>query len=627
VTFENSVAVFFVAEGRELGMSSKTIKTGTLFRTFPLDRGDSGLRIDEKKRTVELSFSSEEPIERYFGVEILDHGPGSVRLDRLNKGGPLLVDHDPKDPVGVVERVSVGRDRKGRAVVRFGQSDRAKDVFRDVSDGIRRNVSVGYQIHRMVPEGENEGVKTYRAVDWEPMEISLVSVPADTTVGVGRAHQLNTTIEISERSSVMEESGKYKQSKDNGVHSERNRVREILAYGKQFGCADEAQRAIEDGMSVDAFRKIVMERIRANGPVPMVQSGTEELGFGRNDRKKYSLLKAIRLLVDQKFARDYDGIELEASRELERRLGRETRGILVPLRDIGPDFIKRDITVGGTGQYLVGTDVLAGDFIDVLRNRSFVMQAGARLLSQLVGDVSIPKKSASATAYWLNADGTSSITESTPTFGAVQMTPKTVAGLVDISHKQLIQSSPDVENLVRDDLADTIAVAVDLAALAGTGADNQPTGILNTSGIGSNTYANGGSPDYADILTLESDVAAANADVSGCAYFTTPAMRATLKQVFSNATYGEIPCWTSGKEPGTGMMNGYRAFATSQMPSGYVLFGDFSQLLVGEWGILQLAADPYGTNFAKGTVSVRAMYDVDMGVRHAGAFSELHEAA
>ena len=140
------------------------INTGDLFRTFNLNRES----VDAETRTVDLAFSSEEPVERWFGNEILDHNPNAIRLGRLNGGGAVLVDHDPSDHVGVVESVSVDGDRVGRATVRFGNSARATEIFNDVMDGIRKHVSVGYRIHRMVMEEEKEGAESYRALDWEP---------------------------------------------------------------------------------------------------------------------------------------------------------------------------------------------------------------------------------------------------------------------------------------------------------------------------------------------------------------------------------------------------------------------------------------------------------------------------
>ena len=143
--------------------------------------------VDEAARTVELAFSSETPIPQWWGIEILDHAPSSIRLDRIMRSGPVLVDHDRRDHVGVVLSVSIGADKVARAVVRFGKSVRASEVFQDIVDGIRTGVSVSCQVFAAIRESETDGVPTYRITDWESYEISIVSVPADIEVGVGRS--------------------------------------------------------------------------------------------------------------------------------------------------------------------------------------------------------------------------------------------------------------------------------------------------------------------------------------------------------------------------------------------------------------------------------------------------------
>ena len=143
--------------------------------------------VNVEARTVELAFSSEEPYERWFGIEVLSHAKGAIRLARLQNRGAVLMDHNTRDQIGVVESVELGTDRVARAVVRFGKSERAEEIFQDVQDGIRAHVSVGYMVHSWkVEEGKGDAPSTYTALDWEPLEISIVSVPADPTVGIGR---------------------------------------------------------------------------------------------------------------------------------------------------------------------------------------------------------------------------------------------------------------------------------------------------------------------------------------------------------------------------------------------------------------------------------------------------------
>jgi HK97 family phage major capsid protein len=203
---------------------------------------------DKKARTVELSFSSETPIERSWGIEILDHGKKSVRLDRLRNGGPLLVDHDTRDIVGVIESARVDADLTGRAVVRFGKSARAEEVFQDVLDGIRSNASVAYIIHDAKEVSSGAGVPTYRITDWEPLEISLTSVPADASVGVGRS--------MGNPSTQFKEQHKME---DTQVRAERQRTSDILTIGREYDAVALAERAVQDGTSLADFQLQVLE--------------------------------------------------------------------------------------------------------------------------------------------------------------------------------------------------------------------------------------------------------------------------------------------------------------------------------------------------------------------------------
>lgn len=159
-----------------------------LQRTFHLGRALRSTAIDLQARTVELAFSSETPVERWDGMEVLSHKAGACRLDRLNHGGAVLVNHDCDDQVGVVEEARIDSDRVGRAVVRFSQGEQGSEIFQDVVDGIRQLVSVSYLIHAMELTSKGGGEPdTYTVTDWEPLEISIVSVPADASVGVGRS--------------------------------------------------------------------------------------------------------------------------------------------------------------------------------------------------------------------------------------------------------------------------------------------------------------------------------------------------------------------------------------------------------------------------------------------------------
>lgn len=615
----------------------ETLKIGKQFRSFIISRDD----IDNNKRTVALSFSSESPVERWFGYEILDHDNGAVDLKRLKRGGALLIDHDTRNQVGVIEEVLIDQaDRKGRAIVRFGRSAKAEEIFQDVTDEIRKNVSVSYVVHEMrLEKEEKDGPNTYRVTRWEPLEVSFVSIPADLTVGVGRAEESEKEIRVLIPDKKPQEQTPEEQKKEAEMEievkaieeetrkAEQHRVAEILAIGEKHKCHDLARRAITDGKSIDEFKTIVLEKVYK---AKEIETPDPSIGMSEKEVAQFSILRAINAILNH----SWKGAELErdASEAVAKRLGKNPQGFFVPI-----DVLKRDLVKGtaSAGGYTVATDLLAASFIEMLRNKMIVRSLGATILGGLVGDIAIPKTTGGATAYWVAESGAP--TESQQTFGQVALAPKTVGAYTDISRKLLLQSSIDVEGFVRADLATALALAIDLAAINGSGASNQPTGILNTTGIGDVAGGtNGAAPTYAHIIELETDVAIANADIGSLAYLSNAKARGKLKNTFTNATYGEIPLWQNAAEAGRGVLNGYRAEVSNQVPSDLdkgtsvgvcsaIIFGNWSDLIVGEWGALDVLVDPY-TGGTSGTVRVRVLQDVDIAVRHAESFSAMKDA-
>ena len=151
--------------------------------------------VEGKERTFRLSFSSEEPYERWYGTEILDHSEGAVDLTRLNTIGVMLYNHDRDDVLGKVDRAWIENGR-GEAEVTFDSDDKAEVIYQKVKGGTLKGVSVGYLVesweevmpNKQSADGKYTGPCSI-ARKWAPFEISIVSVPADPTVGVGRSRQ------------------------------------------------------------------------------------------------------------------------------------------------------------------------------------------------------------------------------------------------------------------------------------------------------------------------------------------------------------------------------------------------------------------------------------------------------
>lgn len=579
------------------------------------------IAVDVETRSIEFPFSSELPVERWFGNEVLSHKSGSADLTRLNDGAPLLFNHNPDEIIGVVERAWINDDKRGYAKVRFAKTARADEVLGMVNDGILRNVSFGYRIQD-VTESVKEGQSTYTATRWEPYEISMVTVPADHTVGVGRAETdevraVNVTRDDPEPAQPADQPGETMSEQHVDVEviatqaaeAERSRITAITALGERFKQPELARTLIDSGKSLDESRAAILESIQVEQkPV----TGKEaDIGLTQKEVREYSFLRAMNALANpgDRAAWEAAAFEREVSEAGAKAAGKAARGLFVPSEILRH---KRDLTAGtnNAGGFTVSTDLMASSFIELLRNRAVVMRAGATMMSGLVGNVAIPKQSAAATAYWVAEN--SAPTESQQTLAQVTLSPKTVGAWTDISRRLLIQSSIDVEAMVRRDLASVIALAIDTAALYGTAADNQPRGLKNQTGINTKDFA-ATNPTFAELVSMETEVATDNADIGSMAYLFNPAQRGALKTTEKAANTAQF-VW----EPGN-TVNGYRTEVSNQVTAGDVFFGNFADLLIGMWSGLDLMVDPYAGATA-GTVRVIALQDVDIAVRNAVSF-------
>lgn len=564
--------------------------------------------VDAGKRRVKVAVSSEEPVERSFGIEILDHKPGSIDLSFLNSGrAPLLLDHDPTKQIGVVESVTLdGSARRLRATVRFGKNGLAKEVFDDVEDSIRGNISVGYQINKL----EKEGKDTFRAVSWMPMEVSIVSIPADRTVGVGRsaADDLTTTVNATPIKEATMAEFDMDAVKAEAARTASKETAEMFRLAAAHNKRELADKAVAAGRSLAEFRGELLDAI-GNKPLD-----TQDVGLTSKEVRKFSLMAAIRAMANptDRRAQDEARFEFEASAAAQRANGTESRGLMIPT-DVLRTWAKRDLNTTDDSA-LIAQDFRGGDFIDVLRNASSVMQAGSTMLSGLKGNVTIPKKTAASSAGWISTEG-GAASESEFTDGSVTMSPKTLGAFTDLTRLMMMQSSPDIEALVRDDLSRAIALAIDLGALQGSGLSGQPTGIKNVSGVNKPTSFAAASPTFAEVVALETAVAEDNALLGNLAYILPAGMYGALKTTAKASGQGLFVV----EQPGN-TINGYRAIVSNQVTAGDLFFGNFADLLIGMYGGLDILVDPYSSS-STGNVRIRAMQTVDVAVRNAVSFA------
>ena len=586
-------------------------------------------------RTFEFPFSSEYPVKRYFGNEVLSHEDGAPDFMRLNDGAPFLFNHDPDKVIGVVERAYLDDEKKrAYAKIRFSRSDFAKQYLDDVKDGILRGISFGYSIDDA--EQKEDGIVATR---WSVHELSLVSIPADPTIGIGRSllssessmpetlQPKATTIaneapvaEQETRSAVLtaptpslvmeEQTPNLELIRSEAKKAEKDRVASISALGSQHSMGDLARQLIDGDNSLDEARAAFLEKIgtsQVEQPIRSTDVTSNDIGLSQSEVKNFSFVRALNYLANQNDASARRGaeFEIEVGEAAAKQYERSSNGIVVP-----NEVLRRDMNVGTptAGGNLVDDVLLSGSFIDLLRNRLAIAQAGVTTLTGLQGNISIPRQSSASTAYWVGESASPS--ESQPAVDQVNMSPKTVGAFVDYSRRLLLQSDISVESMVRNDLARVIALEIDRAAIYGTGSSNQPLGLTNTTGIGSQTITTFGT--FVEYIGMETDVASANADAGSLRYIINAAARGALKGTEKAANTAQFVYDND-------QINGYPVIVSNQLANNDALFGDFSMMVMGMWSGLDLTVDPYAGATA-GTVRIIALQDLDIAVKQAGAF-------
>jgi len=586
-----------------------------------------------------IAISSEFPVERWFGTEILDHSAEAVDLSRAKLGMSFLDSHDYKAIVGIVEKPKIGDDKVLRGVLRFSRSAPAQQIKTDIQDGIRRFISVGYQVREYVLEkSSKEEGDTYRATRWAPMEASSVGVPADPTVGHDRAADGEKRFPVLVRSNkpASGPNSKEEHMEPTAVQLQESRSAsaEIIRLGKVHGIDQEKVAvAVADGQSVDAFSRMVLKEVEARGADPLRQppaEKTDRLELTDKEQQNYNLARGIMAAVTNierasggTAGKRENTFEMEISDQIEKTWKAERHGgLFVPwsLRHAWtPELQKRFGSIlskrlgGGAGTALAagtstgGAELVftePGEFIQYLYNRMRVKELGARTIAGLRDNVSFPKQTGKATGSWVGENPGVDVTDSALTLGAIPSSPKTYQSSSSYSRQLLAQAVIDVDTLVREDLSRDMALAVDSVAIVG-GGSNQPTGIVPTSGVQS--YAviadagNGGVLSWDDIVIMSEKLEDANADQLGDGgWLTTPGIKSSLKRTARLGNVIGLPIWADDNT-----VDGFTARSSNQVVktntkggSGATLHtlirGVFETMIIAMWGSgFELVVDPY----------------------------------
>lgn len=611
----------------EEGEEDRSVSSEIAYRTIDLSKASY---IDEENRTVRIGVSSEQPVSRSFGLEVLDHKRESIDTAFMDsKTAPFLLDHDMSQVIGVVEDFKIDETAKRTtAVVRFGKGELASEIFEDVKDGIRKNISVGYKVNKMERDSNDIIGDHYRATSWSPMEISSVSIPADQSVlvGVGRKNkqELNfKDIKMSEENKIDSNAIRSEATESAKAEMLKN-AKEISALGKHHGQRDLADNAIQNGMSVEQFRGVLLDNISNDKPLDVAPA---TVGLNQKEKGEYSLIRAINAATTGDWSKA--GYERELSEDIAQRAGKEARGFYMP-SDL--NWGQRDQTVSPTsaGGFLVGTDHLADQFISALYAKLTVGELGARVMTGLKGNISVPKLSAQTTNTAFVAEG-GAPTEGAATFSNVTLEPRTLASYVDCSRKLMLQSDPSVEAVLRNDIISQFARKIDSVAING-GGSNEPSGIIpgvpsgNVVAMGTNGLA----PTYAKIVELIKAVDVSNAMGGNPSFLTNPKVVAALRTIAKQ----------SGGAEGNFIMEaasdilGYNIASTTLVPSNLAkgtgsnlsaaIFGDFTNVMLGFWSGVDVVVDTSSLSTSGGT-RLAFFQDLDVGIRHGEGFSVIKD--
>jgi HK97 family phage major capsid protein len=642
---------------------------------------DPGDEDDDEDDVYDVSLSSDTTIDRGWYMETLDHSKDAINLDRAANGMNLLFNHDTDQPHGRLENLKP-KSGKLTAKMRFFSTADSQNLKTKVDEGMRE-MSIGYSIqtYEYTP-GAGGAADSYRATSWTPLEASIVSVPADYSVGVGRAQSDDVKYPVLVRNTspppaVIHQEPKMTETEraaaDAAAQAKAKLPAEIAQLARKHGMADKTAEWLEAGHSLEKVREIILEAkgtreetVTTGGPA----GGGVDLSS--KEQREYSYARAINAAVEQMENKRavVKCLETEVSDALERQMPgsyKRRGGLYIPMslrtsgiKEYAPHQGRMSSTQRAVIEMALRAGVIdsqtvnalkevvfteyGGELIEILRNQAMVVAMGARTLTGLSSPIAFPRQLTDSIAQWIAENPTAgALAGSNPTTDLVTLAPHTLMSSSAYSRQLLVQSSIDVEAFVRSSIGAAHALALDLAAIHGTGLNSQPLGIYNQVGVGTTDFTAGtGGPfgnagntiSYAGCINMEVKVANANALLGTLGYMTTPSIAGDAKNTlkFPGAAIAQGgPLWEGQLQ--NGQLNGYRAVATNQVSKtmgangaasggtnhGFI-YGNWADVLIGLFGgAMEMIVDPYSLK-KQGLIEVTSFQMADVAIRHPGSF-------
>lgn len=618
------------------------------------------------ERVVRCSISSETPYARYMAdpesgewvkaLEVLGHGPGEIDDTRMRDGLVIQDDHYGEQ-IGIMDKPEV-KDGKICGTIRFGHSQKARDIEADALDGIKRNMSVGYIVNEYKRDGVDAatGLPIFRVTNWTPYEASFVNVPADTAVGVGRSQEENKNggepAATQKGIQIMETPVT---TKAGYTAEQKTKIRELASAAHVSG--EEVADILTSERSFEEVREELLNRREkylaelAKKPAKPAAEARAEIDEGdqKKIRQKYDFAKVLRYyaeVAESKYSSIDIAFEREISDELAKQTGRAVQGILLPdfvgnraaanpsdgSLTLGTPAYNTDTAaggitgIGGAGKNLIETLLLSGQFIDALVATLVLReQLGAEVLTGLVGNISIPK-GGSITGGWISTEG-GNAAKKNPTFGQITATPHTYGAYVDITRKLLLQSSVNVQAKVLEWLLYACAAGIETAAFQGTGTSGAPTGLCTALNSAATAWSN--APTFDKIVDLVAATKTANSYKPSMKFVGNAGVWAKLAKTrdYEVLTDGASTPKNVGAIGGsvrlldtaTNKVIGRDFVEANLMPAAKLLFGDFSQLSVCLWSGTDIIVDPYA-NDTNGGLRLVALQDSDILIKRPESF-------
>jgi HK97 family phage major capsid protein len=406
-------------------------------------------------------------------------------------------------------------------------------------------------------------------------------------------------------------------------------IKEMQALGIRHNLRDFADECIHSGTGLFEFREKMLNKIESKP----LEVSPDHVEASPKEQKRYSLLRALNAASRGDWSGA--GFEAEMSQEVGHRQNKTPQGFFVP--DYAwtgnrneSELQKRTVMTVGTnasGGFMAPQSQLGSEFVGALRAKMVMPDLGMRIMSGLTTKITIPKVSAGVTAAFVAEE--SAVSAVNQTTAQITMQGRTLGCYEDVSRLLLLESDPSIEAIVRDDILSAMADKIESVAIHG-GSGAEPSGIVATAGIGSVAGGtNGLAPAWAThiptlVKEVEIDNAALNAGTLG--FLTNPKVKSKLASTAKVASTDSVMILN---DPWNALY-GYPLAVTTNVSStltkgsssvaSALIFGDFSQLILGLWNTPDVLVDPY-TNGSKGTIRIVVLQEVDLAVRHAQSFA------